>query len=48
MNEDAVLKVTSHVPESNPLGLNGWMPWVRKIAYSATQNRTLKTSTVRP
>ena len=46
-NDETVLKLTSAVPESNPAGLNGQMPWVRRITYSTTQNRTLKMITVR-
>ena len=47
MNDAAVLKLTSQVPESNPSGLNGWMPWVRRIAYRKTKKSPLKTSVVR-
>ena len=46
-NDEAVLKETSQVPESKPSGLKGWIPWVRRITYSATQNSTLNTTVVR-
>ena len=36
--------VEAHVPgpESNPAGLNGWIPWVRRIRYSASQEKSEK------
>ena len=46
-NDEAVLKVTSQGPESKPAGLNGWMPWVRRITYSASQKRAEKTIRLR-
>ena len=46
-NEEAVLKDTSQGPESKPSGLNGWMPWVRRITNSTTKKRALNTSVVR-
>jgi hypothetical protein len=46
-NDAALLKDTSHGGERKPAGLNGWIPWVRRIAYSATKDSALKTSVVR-
>ena len=48
MNDEVVLKVTSQGAELKPSGLNGWMPCVRRIRYSASQNIRLNTTTVRP
>ena len=46
-NEEAVLKLRSQGPEWKPSGLNGWMPWVRRIRYSASQKNSEKTITLR-
>jgi hypothetical protein len=48
MNDEVVWKVTFHGAPPKRNGLNGSLPWSRRMAYSTTQNSAEKTSTVRP
>ena len=48
MNDEVVLKVTSHGAPPNRSGLKGSTPWSRRMAYRTSQNSAEKTSTVRP
>ncbi len=45
-NDDAVLKLRSQGGEPKPWGLSGWIDWVRRTRYSASQETALNISTL--
>jgi hypothetical protein len=46
-NDEAVLKLRSHVPEWKPSGFHGWSVWVRRMRNSSSHPASEKKMTPR-